>query len=276
MMQPYQKNQMNNNNNNYSWDARTYDKVSSNVQLEWGRKLLEKRRWIGNEIVMDAGAGSGNLTKILADKVPQGYVYAVDADSNMVQQAKSDLSNCGNVQVIHSSMDKVSLPTEVDVIFSNAALHWVLDQEGVFLHFWKLLKPNSGELSIDYGGHGNLGRPISVIFKIMQSEQFKEHFANWKQSWYFPKPDETERLLQKVGFKEIQVSLSSHITSFPDRQSFATFVRTVIMKPFLGYLPDADMKEQFIDAFLNEFEGHGWPWSLEFMRLTISARKILI
>lgn len=33
------------------------DMVSSNVQLEWSRKLLEKRRWIGNEIVMDAGAG---------------------------------------------------------------------------------------------------------------------------------------------------------------------------------------------------------------------------
>ncbi len=273
MKQPSQKNQRN-DNNNYSWDARTYDKVSSNVQLEWGRKLLEKRRWIGNEIAMDAGAGSGNLTNILADKVPQGYVYAVDADSNMVQQAKSNFSGCRNVQVIQSSMDKVNLPTEVDVIFSNSALHWILNQEGVFLHFWRLLKPN-GELLIEYGGHGNVERPISVIFKIMESEQFKEHFTNWKQSWYFPKPDETERFLQKVGFKEIQVDLSSQIISFSDRHSFATFVRTVIMKPFLGYLPDANRKEQFIDAFCNAFEGHGWPWSLEFMRLTISARKIL-
>jgi hypothetical protein len=142
------------------------------------------------------------------------------------------------------------------------------------LHFWQLLKPN-GELLIDYGGHDNLERPISVIFRIMQSEQFKEHFANWKQSWYFPKPDETEKLLQKVGFKEIQVDLSSQIISFSDRHSFATFVRTVIMKPFLGYLPDANRKEQFMDAFLNAFEGHGWPLSLEFMRLTICARKIL-
>lgn len=100
----------------------------------------------------------------------------------------------------------------------------------------------------------------------MQSEQFKEHFANWKQS---------ERLLQKVGFKEIQVYLSIQITSFSDRQSFATFVRTVVMKPFLSYLPDTNRKERFVEAFLNDFEGHGWPWSLEFMRLTISARKIL-
>src|SRR5829696_485035 len=111
MKRPSQKNQMNNNdNNNHSWDAQTYDKVSSNVQLEWGRKLLEKRRWSGNEIVMDAGAGSGNLTKVLADEVPQGRVYAVDADANMVQQAKSNLASCRNAQVVHSSMDKVSLP----------------------------------------------------------------------------------------------------------------------------------------------------------------------
>jgi trans-aconitate 2-methyltransferase len=263
---------MNDNNNNYSWDARTYDKVSSNVQLEWGRKLLDKRRWNGNEIVMDGGAGSGNLTKILADKVPQGHVYAVDADSNMVQQAKSNLSSCRNVQVIYSSMDKVSLPTQVDVIFSNSALHWILNQEGVFLHFWQLLKPN-GELLIDYGGHGNLERPLSAIFKIMQSEQLKEHFANWKQSWYFPNPDETERLLQKIGFKEIQVDLSSQIAPFPDRQSFATFVRTVIMKPFLGYLPDAKKKEEFLDAFLDELERSGQSWSLDFMLLSIFARR---
>ena len=179
------------NNNHHSWDARTYDRVSSNVQLEWGQKLLEKkRRWIGNEIVMDAGAGSGNLTKILADKVPNGKVYAVDADSNMIQQAKSNLSGYKNVQVIHSSMDKVNLPTEVDIIFSNAALHWILDQEGVFSHFWQLLKPN-GELLIECGGGENLEETLPVIFKLMHSDQFKEHFVSWKQSWYFPKPDET-------------------------------------------------------------------------------------
>ena len=60
------------NNDNNSWDARTYDKASITVQLEWGRKLLANRQWVGNEIVMDAGAGSGNLTKILAGKVPHG------------------------------------------------------------------------------------------------------------------------------------------------------------------------------------------------------------
>jgi trans-aconitate 2-methyltransferase len=268
---------LNNNNNNHSWDAKTYDKVSSNVQLEWGRKLIEKRKWIGNEIVMDAGAGSGNLTKFLADKVINGKVYAVDADSNMVEQAKSNLSRYKNVQVIHSSMEKVNLPTKVDVIFSNSAIHWILDQDGLFSHFWQLLKPNgssgSSELLIECGGHGNMDKAISIILKISQSDKFKEHFVDWKQSWYFPKPDETERLLRRVKFKEIQVNLSKLTTTFSDRESFANFIRTVMTKPFLGYLPDAKKKDEFLGIFLNEFECLVGAWSLDFMRLRIFARK---
>src|SRR5690242_15914194 len=131
---------------------------------------------------MDAGAGSGNLTKMLAQRVPDGKVYAVDADPNMAKQAKSNLSSFRNVQVIQDSMDKVNLPTEVDVIFSNAALHWILNQEKAFSHFRQLLRTN-GELLIECGGPGNIDRPLSVIFRMIKSDLFKEHFKDWKQSW---------------------------------------------------------------------------------------------
>lgn len=256
----------------HSWDAKTYDKVSANVQLEWGRKLLERRAWAGNEIVMDAGAGSGNLTRVLADKVPNGHVYAVDADSNMVRQAEANLSDYGNVEVIHSGMQEVRLPAAVDVIFSNAALHWVLDQEGLFSHFWQLLKP-SGELLVEFGGHGNLEGIIPSIFKVMESDRFKEHFAGWKQSWYFPKADETEKILQNAGFRDISVGMSRHTTTYPDRDSFADFVRTVVMKPFFGYLPDDAKRKGFLDALLSEIEQRGLGWSLDYVRIGISARK---
>jgi hypothetical protein len=36
--------------------------------------------------------------------------------------------------------------------FSNSALHWILDHEAVFSHFWQLVKPNS-ELLIECDGH---------------------------------------------------------------------------------------------------------------------------
>jgi len=260
-----------NNNNSHPWDAQTYEKISSSVQLKWGQSLLEKRKWAGNEIVMDAGSGSGNLTKILADKVPHGQVYAVDADPNMVLQAKANLSGYRNVQIFNSSMYNTNLPTQVDVVFSNAALHWVLDPESVFLHFWQILKSN-GELLIECGGQGNLDRLISIIFNTVQSSQFRDYFVDWKQPWFFPKQDETEQLLKKSGFSDIEVSLSKRIIQFPDRQTFAIFAKTVIMQPFFGHLPDSK-KELFLDTFLDKVAHSGSDWSLDSVRLNIFARK---
>jgi trans-aconitate 2-methyltransferase len=72
-----------------NWDARTYDQVSYLVQYKWGQQVLEWRKWHGDEIVMDAGCGSGLLTRQLAKKVPRGKVYAVDIDSNMIKQARN-------------------------------------------------------------------------------------------------------------------------------------------------------------------------------------------
>ncbi len=50
------------------WDARTYDQVSRLVQYRWGIQVLKWRKWRGDEIVMDAGCGSGLLTKQCSER----------------------------------------------------------------------------------------------------------------------------------------------------------------------------------------------------------------
>jgi trans-aconitate 2-methyltransferase len=87
---------------------------------------------------MDAGCGSGLLTKDLAKKVPKGKVYAVDIDSNMIRQARSNLQCFDNIEIIQSSFNKIKLPKKLDVIFSNSALHWVQDHRKVFQIFWEM------------------------------------------------------------------------------------------------------------------------------------------
>jgi trans-aconitate methyltransferase len=66
---------------------------------------------------------------------------------------------------------KVKLDLEVDLIFSNAVLHWIHDHAQIFQHFWKMLKCNSSEkteLLIQCGGHGNLRRTLAVLQKITE------------------------------------------------------------------------------------------------------------
>lgn len=71
--------------------------------------MVEGRQWKGNEIILDAGCGTGRVTKILSKKVQKGggMVYAVDSDSNMVDQVRKNLSVFKNVIVIHSDLTSV-------------------------------------------------------------------------------------------------------------------------------------------------------------------------
>jgi trans-aconitate 2-methyltransferase len=83
----------------YDWYATTYDRISD-AQESWRQKTIEYRRWKKNETVLDAGCGSGRLTKILSVKVPQGKVIAVDSDLSMIRHAKETLAKIPNIQFI--------------------------------------------------------------------------------------------------------------------------------------------------------------------------------
>ena len=72
------------------WDAETYHKIS-HIQETWAKELISKYEWKGDEIVLDAGCGSGRVTNILARKLNKGRIYAVDVDENMIRIAKKKI-----------------------------------------------------------------------------------------------------------------------------------------------------------------------------------------
>jgi trans-aconitate 2-methyltransferase len=265
----------------HKWDAKTYHNIST-IQEKWGKDVLERRRWNGHEIVMDAGCGTGRVTKILAEKVGKGgLVYAVDLDANMIDQAKENLASFENVFVVKSDILNVELQKKVDVIFSNAVLHWILDHRRLFQHFWKLLSDkennneNKGEriLLVQCGGYGNLSKIHTLMNQIKELSEFKIYFLNWKEPWYFAKPEDTEKLLKQIGFKNIKVYLSDGTTTFTNRTSYSSFVETAIIKPFLEYLPNEQIKRSFLKTFLDNIEQSRLAWTLDYVRLNIVAQK---
>ena len=251
---------------NGSWDARTYDQVSYLVQYKWGQQVLEWRKWHGDEIVMDAGCGSGLLTKQLAKKVPRGKVYAVDIDSNMIKQARNNLHLFDNVEIIQSSFTDIRLPRKLDVIFSNSALHWVQDHRQAFGVFWDMLKPTNsnnknknmavtcGQLLIQCGGYGNLQQIITLLERITHLDQFRAYFKNWNQSWYFAKSDDTDKLLKEIGYINSRVYLNRDCVSLPNRRIYSRFIETVVAKPYLEHLSSNNgdkLKTAFLKLFLD-------------------------
>jgi trans-aconitate methyltransferase len=136
-------------------------------------------------------------------------------------------------------------------------------------------------LLIQCGGYGNLQQIIALLERITHSDQFKAYFTDWKQSWHFARPDDTNKLLEETGYVNITVYSNSDRVILPNRHIYSKFVKTVVMKPSLERLsPDNDdskLKTVFLELFLDEVEKRSnkskTRWFLDFVRLNIVAHR---
>src|SRR5450759_4486793 len=138
------------------WDATTYDRISA-PQQAWAAEQLDRLALAGDEVVLDAGCGSGRITAELARRVPRGTVYAVDAAPSMVSHTARTLAlgNHNRATVLCQDLTELALPEPVDVIFSNATFHWIPDHDALFAAVHRTLKPG-GRLLAQCGGRGNI------------------------------------------------------------------------------------------------------------------------
>ena len=264
----------------YDWDASTYDCISD-AQESWGHEIIEYRKWKGNEVVLDAGCGSGRTTKILSMKVPEGKIIAVDSDLSMIRLAKENLVKFSNIEFIQIDISEIELEEKVDVVFSNAVLHWILNHKKVFERFWQILN-SDGQLLIQCGGYGNLAKTLSILNKVSKSKEFYNYFYNnnkgediWNQTWYFAKKEDTEKILQEIGFRNIQVFLENKEPKFRNKEEYFLFIKTIVLIPYLKYLPNDMLKDKFAKSVVEEIESNAkeLQWKLDFARLNINAIK---
>ncbi|NNL85402.1 MAG: methyltransferase domain-containing protein [Myxococcales bacterium] len=104
--------------------------------------------------VADLGAGSGYFTFRLADAVgPEGRVYAVDVDEDMLALLRERVAEEGasQVEVVHASYDDARIPEPgVDVILTVDTYHHLEDREAYFARLAESLKPGGRLAVIDF------------------------------------------------------------------------------------------------------------------------------
>jgi trans-aconitate 2-methyltransferase len=243
------------------WDAATYDRISA-PQQRWAREQLERLQLTGDEVVLDAGCGSGKVTALLVDMVPRGRVYAVDLAPSMVEHTRAALG--AKVTASCQDLTQLTLPEPVDAIFSNATFHWIQDHDALFTALRRATR-DGGRLVAQFGGTGNISDFRLKADEVAHSAEFAPYFADWDRIWNYPGPEETERRLRAAGFTEIRTWLEPRPTLLEDP---APFVRSVCLVRHLDMLPET-MHEKFVDAVL---ERTGTPLTLDYVRLNVVAR----
>jgi trans-aconitate 2-methyltransferase len=242
------------------WDAASYQRVSVPHE-EWARSILDRLDLKGDERVLDAGCGSGRVTSMLIERLPAGSVVAVDGSPSMVEEVRSVLRP-GDEALVRD-LTELELEEPVDVVFSSAVFHWVLDHDALFRRLAAVLRPG-GRLAAQNGGAGNISRLKRSSAEVAARDPYAAHFDGFGEPWNYAAPAETEERLRGAGFVEARAWLQPWDVIPPEP---AEFLRTVCLGPHMDRLPE-ELREPFVADVL-ELEDD--PLVLDYVRLNIDA-----
>jgi trans-aconitate 2-methyltransferase len=226
-----------------------------------GLEVLARLELGGEEVVLDAGCGSGRVTEALVQRLPRGRVIAVDASESMVASARARLGADADVRC--ADLLELELDEPVDAVLSTATFHWISDHPRLFRRMRAVLRPG-GRLLAQCGGEGNIDGLRAQGGAVLANEPYARHFAGWRAPWNYAGPVETRRRLLDAGFS----SAECWLTPSPQQPEHGReFLREIIFQPHLRQLPKP-LRERFLDDLL---ERTGEPVTVDYVRLNIDA-----
>lgn len=108
-----------------SWDPKQYT-LFREARRRPFFELLARVQATSPTRAVDLGCGTGDLTLALAERWPQAEVLGVDSSESMLAEARRQHA-VGRVRFLQADLARFEPPGPVDVLLSNAALHWVED-----------------------------------------------------------------------------------------------------------------------------------------------------
>jgi trans-aconitate 2-methyltransferase len=261
----------------YQWNASDYAKNSSQQQ-QWARELIGKLNLRGNERLLDIGCGDGKITAEIASYLSGGQAVGIDNSDEMINLAKGRYSSQIYSNLHFQVEDARRLPfcDEFDVVFSNAALHWVLDHLPVLQGIARSLKCG-GRILLQMGGKGNADDVISILDVMIQSKEWSMYFDGFGFPYGFYDPDNYRVWLGDAGLKPTRIELIPKDMTHQGRIGLSSWIRTTWL-PYTQRLPESkreDFINEFVNAYMRKFPEDDWGFvHVRMMRLEVEAVKL--
>jgi trans-aconitate 2-methyltransferase len=220
----------------FEFDGEQYRKASTH-QTEWGTDLINSMELAGDERVLDLGCGDGSLTARLAARVPSGQVLGIDASSGMIEAAIPLAAD--NLCFEQGEIEELDHDAEFDVIFSNAALHWIRDHRNLLERCHRALRPG-GLLRLNFAAAGNCSHLNRVARHVMDFPGFRRHFSGFQWPWFMPALERYQQLLAETAFSRVQVSEQNRDRYFADTEAMTRWLDQPSLVPFLEHLPSGE------------------------------------
>jgi trans-aconitate methyltransferase len=239
------------------WDPDRYKRTAGFV-AELGAPVVELLAPVAGERILDLGCGDGLLTARMAALGCE--VLGVDASPEMVAATRAR-------GVPAAVMDGANLgfDGEFDAVFSNAALHWITDYQGVLAGVYRALRPG-GRFVAEFGGQGN----VAAIERALQ-DALARRGVEVPSPWFFPAPTAYRAALEAAGFEVVVLEHFPRPTPQPGdiRAWILTFGNL-----YLGHIDTSEHEavvNEAVAALAPELRDTEGNWFVDYVRLRLRA-----
>lgn len=246
------------------WDVDRYQS-QHNFVWQYGTSLIELVNAQSNEKILDVGCGSGELAIALSMSADRVEVVGMDSDANMVARCREQYPH---LRFFQGDVRNFQVNETFDVLFSNAALHWVppADIHRAVASMARALKPG-GRFVVEFGGKGNCEMILKATQEVLQTDL---------NPWYFPSIPEFGSLLEREGIEVTCASLFDRPTPLQEGEKGLVNWLLMFGGAFLREMTPSQREEKLnrIGEKLRDELWDGKQWIADYRRIRIIGKRM--
>jgi trans-aconitate 2-methyltransferase len=194
--------------------------------------------------VLDLGCGTGELTSALHARLDGAKTLGVDSSEEMLK--KSEAHRAPGLRFELGDIATFPLAGPYDLIFSNAALHWLPDHPELFARLTRALAPD-GQLAVqmpanfDHVSH-------TLAREIAQEPPFREALGGYDRQIPVLEPEAYATLLYSLGYRLQKVRLQVYGHVLAARGDVVEWVKGTLLTDYQSRLPE-DLYTLFLERY---------------------------
>lgn len=200
---------------------------------------------------IDLGCGTGELTRRLADLLPDSDVLGLDSSDEMLEKAEAQARPGLCFEKGHIEQAK----GRWDLVFSHAALQWVDDHRALIPRLISLVKPG-GQLVVqmpsnhDHPSHG-------FVREIATQEPYASALGGWNRTSPVRSIVDYAQLLYDHGGPDVVIFEKAYPHVLENADAIAQWTSGTLLLPYFQRLP-AELKDSFMEQYRRRLRAL-WP-----------------
>ena len=248
------------------WNPEQYHKFQAERSAPF-YDLLALVEIHSNLKVVDLGCGTGELTRELADRLPDSRVTGLDSSPQMLKKAVL-VQRPG---LIFELGDQASRMENWDLIFSNAALQWSKNHPDLIPRLFNHLNPG-GQIAVQVpSNHDHISHKI--YRETADEDRFKSVLDGFQRYAPVLAIDQYAQILYDCGAEQIVVFEKVFAHLLEDADAVVDWISGTALVPYFERL--GDHKDTFVESIRSKMRAAmpGSPVFYPFRRIFFSARK---